>query len=68
MKYYVNIEKEGSRYVSSIPDMEYTSSYGDSIEDALLSIKDAAVLYLEDLEAFPESNYVSEYFIEISDV
>ena len=66
MKYYVNLEKEDDLYVVTIPDLNGTSTYGNSIELALLNAKDAAELYLEaDLE-FPENKYCSDYFIEVS--
>lgn len=66
MKYYVKIEKEGNLYVASVPDLNNTSTYGDSIEEALLNAQDAAELYVEDVWELPENKYISDYFVVIS--
>jgi len=59
MKYIVECEKEGNEFVAVIPDLNYTSTYGKDEKEVLENIKEAALLYLEGLEEFPSTGFIS---------
>lgn len=68
MKYYLKIERHGKEYVSIIPDLDFISSFGSSIEEVILNSKESALLFLEDIEQIPPSTYRDKYYIEIKDL
>ena len=60
MTYTVTIHQEQEQYVAIAPDLGYTSSYGDSIEEALAQLTQACELYTEDLTEFPKARTLAE--------
>jgi len=55
MDYIAFIYKEDDSFVAVVPDLNYTSSYGNTFKEAYKNIKEAAKLYAEDLEKLPPS-------------
>ncbi len=55
MEYIAFIHQEGSDWVAVVPDLNYTSSYGESFTDTVHNIIEASQLYCEDLEVLPKS-------------
>ena len=47
MKVNIVIEKDDSGYYAFCPELEGCHSQGDSFEDVVVNIKEAATLYLE---------------------
>ena len=60
MKYIAYINKEDDSYVAAVPDLNYTSSFGDTFEEAVDNIKEAAELYCEDLKELPKVSSFEE--------
>jgi predicted RNase H-like HicB family nuclease len=54
MKYIAFIHKENNDYVAVIPDLNFTSSYGDTFAQVIDSIVEAGELYCEDLDTLPK--------------
>ncbi len=55
MQYIAFIYKEDDNFVAVVPDLNYTSSFGSSFEEAYQNIKEAAKLYAEDLKKLPKT-------------
>ncbi len=53
MEYIAFIHKEDDSYVSIVPDLEYTSSFGSTFTEAVHNIIEACELYAEDEEVLP---------------
>ncbi|NOR56677.1 MAG: CopG family transcriptional regulator [Sulfurovum sp.] len=53
MEYIAFIHKEDDSYVSVVPDLEYTSSFGSTFTEAVHNIVEACELYAEDEEVLP---------------
>jgi predicted RNase H-like HicB family nuclease len=53
MEYIALIHKEGDQYVATVPDLGYTSSYGETFAEAVHHIIEACELYAEDEEVLP---------------
>lgn len=60
MKYVAFIHKEDNDYVAVVPDLGFTSSYGETFEKAVEMIKEAAELYCEDLTPLPKASTLEE--------
>lgn len=60
MEYIAFIHKEDNDYVAVVPDLGFTSSYGETFIDAVHYIKEAAELYCEDLKTLPKSSTLEE--------
>jgi predicted RNase H-like HicB family nuclease len=60
MEYIAFIRKENDDYVATVPDLNYTSSYGSSFEEAVHNIKEAAELYCEDIAYLPKASSFSQ--------
>lgn len=60
MQYLAFIHKEDNDYVAVVPDLNFTSSYGETFEEAVEMIKEAAELYCEDLKTLPKSSTLEE--------
>jgi predicted RNase H-like HicB family nuclease len=60
MKYIAFIHKEDDGYVAVVPDLNFTSSYGDTFEDAVKNIIEASELYCEDLKTLPKASTLEE--------
>lgn len=60
MQYLAFIHKEDNDYVAVVPDLGFTSSYGETFEEAVEMIKEAAELYCEDLKTLPKSSTLKE--------
>ncbi|MDM5272062.1 type II toxin-antitoxin system HicB family antitoxin [Sulfurovum sp. zt1-1] len=60
MEYIALIHKEDGSYVASVPDLNYTSSFGETFKDAVHKITEAAELYCEDLEKLPAARSLEE--------
>lgn len=60
MEYIAFIHKEDGNYVATVPDLNYTSSFGETFKDAVLHITEAAELYCEDLEKLPACRTLEE--------
>ena len=60
MKYIAFIHKEDDSYVAAVPDLNYTSSFGDTFEEAVDNIKEACELYCEDLKELPKASSYEE--------
>ena len=55
MEYIAFIHQEGSDWVATVPDLNYTSSYGESFTDTVHNIIEASELYCEDLNVLPKA-------------
>ena len=53
MEYIAFIHKEDVSYVAVVPDLGYTSSFGDTFTKAVHHIVEASELYAEDEEELP---------------
>ena len=60
MKYIAFIHKEDDSYIAVVPDLNFTSSYGDTFEDAVKNIIDASELYCEGLKVLPKASSLNE--------
>lgn len=60
MQYLAFIHKEDNDYVAVVPDLNFTSSYGETFEEAVEMIKEAAELYCEDLRPLPKASTLEE--------
>ena len=60
MKYIAFIHKEDDLYIAVVPDLNFTSSYGDTFEDAVKNIIDASELYCEGLKVLPKASSLNE--------
>jgi len=56
MEYIAFIHKENDDYVATVPDLNFTSSYGKTFVDAVHYIKEATELYREDLNILPRAS------------
>ena len=48
--YNVIFEKEGDVYVATVPALNYSSTFGESLEEARAMVKEMIQLYLESLQ------------------
>ena len=55
MEYIAFIHKEDNVYVATVPDLNYTSSFGDTFNDAVHNIIEASELYCEDIDSLPKA-------------
>lgn len=55
MQYIAFMHKEDDFYVATVPDLNYTSSFGDTFNNAVLNIIEASELYCEDLDTLPRA-------------
>ena len=55
MEYIAFIHKEDDAYVATVPDLNYTSSFGDNFSHAVRNIIEASELYCEDLDILPKA-------------
>ncbi|HFD14079.1 MAG TPA: hypothetical protein ENJ34_02115 [Epsilonproteobacteria bacterium] len=53
MEYIAFIHKEANSYVAVVPDLDYTSSFGNTFTEAVHNIVEACELYAEDEEILP---------------
>jgi len=60
MEYIAFIHKENDDYVAVIPDLNYTSSYGNTFDGAVHHIMEASELYCEDLKTLPKASSLEE--------
>ena len=56
MEYIAFIHKEEDDYVAVVPDLNFTSSYGDTFIDVVHYIIEACELYCEDLKTLPKAS------------
>lgn len=56
MEYIAFIHKEDDEYVAVVPDLNFTSSYGDTFIDTVHYIIEASELYCEDLKTLPKAS------------
>lgn len=49
--YNVIFEKEGDLFVATVPALNYSSTYGESLEEARAMVKEMIQVYLESLRA-----------------
>jgi predicted RNase H-like HicB family nuclease len=68
MSYKVNvvIEKDDHGYYAYSPELEGCQSQGDSYEEVILNIREAAELYLETLSEEERSQYLSKEILTTS--
>ena len=66
--YNVIFEKEDDLYVATVPALDYSSTYGETLEEARQMVEELIKLYLESLRAhgqeIPEPDRVRETFTE----
>ncbi len=60
MRYIAFMYKEDNDYVAVVPDLGFTSSYGETFEHAFEMIKEAAELYCDDLKTLPKASTLEE--------
>ena len=60
MEYVAFIHKEDDAYVSVVPDLNFTSSYGATFQDTVHNIIKASELYCEDLKTLPKALTLEE--------
>jgi len=64
MEYIAFIHKEGSDYVAIVPDLNYTSSYGESFVETVHNIVEACELYCEELKVLPTARNLEQILID----
>ena len=57
------IEKDGQGYFASVPELKGCFSQGDTFEEALTNIQEAAELYLESLSEEEKKSFESKSFV-----
>ena len=66
--YTVIFEKEGDAYTATVPALNYSSTYGETLDEAREMVKEMIGLYLESLRAdgleLPEPDASKETFTE----
>ena len=66
--YTVIFEKEGDAYTATVPALNYSSTYGETLDEAREMVKEMIGLYLESLRAdgleLPEPDVSEETFTE----
>ena len=66
--YTVIFEKEGDAYTATVPTLNYSSTYGETLNEAREMVKEMIGLYLESLRAdgleLPEPDLTKETFTE----
>ncbi len=66
--YTVIFEKEGNAYTATVPALDYSSTYGETLEEARVMVKEMIQLYLETLRAdglaLPEPDAGRQTFTE----
>jgi len=60
MEYVAFIYKEDGSYVAVVPDLNFTSSYGNTFADAVHNIIEASELYCEDLKTLPKASSLED--------
>ncbi len=60
MEYVAFINKENDTYVAVVPDLNFTSSYGVTFQEAVHNIIEASELYCEDLKTLPKPSSLEE--------
>jgi len=60
MEYIAFIHKENDDYVAVVPDLNFTSSFGDTFADAVHNMVEAGELYCEDLKTLPKASTLEE--------
>lgn len=60
MEYIAFIHREDDAFVASVPDLNYTSSFGDTFAQTVHNIIEACELYCEDLETLPKASSFEE--------
>lgn len=60
MKYIALLHKEGTQWVATVPDLNNTSSYGDTIEEAAKNTQGACELYMEDILDKPKQSTIDD--------
>ena len=60
MEYVAFINKENDTYVAVVPDLNFTSSYGATFQEAVHNIVEASELYCEDLKTLPKPSSLEE--------
>ena len=59
-KISVVIEKDRHGYYAYCPELKGCQSQGDTFDEVLANIREAAELYLETLDAEEQANYLSD--------
>jgi antitoxin HicB len=72
LNYRVILKKENEKgYTAIVPSLPGCISYGDSIEQSILMIKEAIELYIESLKShnvpIPDEENTLEYMVSIQD-
>ena len=72
LNYRVILKKENDKgYTAIVPSLPGCISYGDTIEQSILMIKEAIELYIDSLkshnEAIPNEENTLEYMVSIQD-
>ena len=62
MKYIAFIHKEDNNYLAVVPDLNYTSSFGSTFEEAISNIIEASELYCEDLKKLPKASSLKDLY------
>ena len=65
MEYIAFIHKEDDSYVSIVPDLGYTSSFGSTFTEAVHNIIEACELYAEDEEVLPMARSLEQLTKEV---
>lgn len=60
MEYIAFIHIEEDSYVATVPDLNYTSSFGETFKHAVHNIVEACELYCEDLDELPKASTLEE--------
>ena len=47
------ITKEGNTYIGVFPDLNFTTSWGETFKEAIYNLKEAGELYCEGLDELP---------------
>lgn len=60
MEYIAFIHKEDASFVATVPDLNYTSSFGETFAQTIHKIIEACELYCEDLDTLPKASSYEE--------
>ncbi len=60
MEYVTLLRKENGVYTATVPDLNYTSSFGETFNKAVHNIIEASELYCDELETLPKARELEE--------
>jgi len=57
---FIYKDNDSNDYIAVVPDLNFVSSFGPTFNEALKMIKEAAMLYVEDIDELPKPRKLNE--------